>query len=76
VNARMATVAKRIFFMVITSCRVSMIEQWAIDPDDKGSCDVGFGSFPIELQSFCCEERGGIGFRAPGVSVGIGGDRY
>jgi hypothetical protein len=22
------------------------------------------------------EERGGIGFRAPGVSVGIGGDRY
>jgi len=22
------------------------------------------------------EERGGIGFRAPGVSVGIGGERY
>jgi hypothetical protein len=22
------------------------------------------------------EDRGGIGFRAPGVSVGIGGDRY
>lgn len=22
------------------------------------------------------EERGGVGFRAPGVSIGIGGDRY
>ena len=30
----------------------------------------------IERRGYDEERRGGIGFRAPGVSVGIGGDRY
>jgi hypothetical protein len=30
----------------------------------------------IERRGYYDEDRGGIGFRAPGVSVGIGTDRY
>jgi hypothetical protein len=37
VNARIAAVAKRIFFMVSTSCRASSIGQGATESADKGS---------------------------------------
>ena len=41
-----------------------------------GRDDYGYAPRERYIERRGCEDRGGIGFSAPGVSVGIGTDRY